>query len=146
VNYLRWSARIVARGRLRSQSEKSCHRFLEPIDSVVTQRSHQLHATFMNQSVKIWPQRETLSRAVRAFPMDGLVWRGSKLGTASCWIQRCRHPPGWEHEMKKMGRMEAPQMAVNDHAEHVRILSSVLEGIEGLRRRIQELQPDYQPA
>jgi hypothetical protein len=44
--------------------------------------------------------------------------------------------------MKKMGRMEAPQMAVNDHAEHVRILSSVLEGIEGLRRRIQELQPE----
>jgi hypothetical protein len=33
-------------------------------------------------------------------------------------------------------------MAVNDHAEHVRILSSVLEGIEGLRRRMQELQPE----
>jgi hypothetical protein len=38
--------------------------------------------------------------------------------------------------------MEAPQMAFNDHSEHVRILSSVLEGIEGLRRRMQELQPE----
>jgi hypothetical protein len=33
-------------------------------------------------------------------------------------------------------------MAVNDHAEHVRRLFSVLEGIEGLRRRMQELQPE----
>jgi hypothetical protein len=33
-------------------------------------------------------------------------------------------------------------MAFNDHAEHLRILSSVLEGIERLRRRMQELQPE----
>jgi hypothetical protein len=33
-------------------------------------------------------------------------------------------------------------MAFNDNAEHVRILSSVDKGIEGLRRRIQELQPE----
>ena len=33
-------------------------------------------------------------------------------------------------------------MAFNDSAEHVRILSSVREGIEGLRRRMQELQPE----
>ena len=38
--------------------------------------------------------------------------------------------------------MEVPQMAFNDNAEHVRILSSVREGIEGLRRRMQELQPE----
>ena len=33
-------------------------------------------------------------------------------------------------------------MAFNDNAEHVRILSSVHKGIEGLRRRMQELQPE----
>jgi hypothetical protein len=33
-------------------------------------------------------------------------------------------------------------MAFNDNAEHVRKLSSVREGIEGLRRRMQELQPE----
>jgi hypothetical protein len=33
-------------------------------------------------------------------------------------------------------------MAFNDNAEHVRILSSVRKGIEGLRRRMQELQPE----
>jgi hypothetical protein len=33
-------------------------------------------------------------------------------------------------------------MACNDHAEHVKILSSVRKGIEGLRRRMQELQPE----
>jgi hypothetical protein len=38
--------------------------------------------------------------------------------------------------------MEAPQMAFNDNAEHVRILSSVRKGIDGLRRRMQELQPE----
>jgi hypothetical protein len=38
--------------------------------------------------------------------------------------------------------MEVPQMAFNDNAEHVRKLSSVREGIEGLRRRMQELQPE----
>ena len=32
-------------------------------------------------------------------------------------------------------------MAFNDNAEHVRILSSVRKGIDGLRRRMQELQP-----
>ncbi len=30
----------------------------------------------------------------------------------------------------------------HDNAEHVRILSSVRKGIEGLRRRVQELQPE----
>jgi hypothetical protein len=38
--------------------------------------------------------------------------------------------------------MEVQQMAFNDSAEHVRVLSSVREGIEGLRRRMQELQPE----
>jgi hypothetical protein len=38
--------------------------------------------------------------------------------------------------------MEAPPMAFNDNAEHVRILSSVRKGIDGLRRRMQELQSD----
>jgi hypothetical protein len=38
--------------------------------------------------------------------------------------------------------MEVPQMAFNDNAEHVRILSSVRKGIEGLRRRMQEVQPE----
>jgi transcriptional regulatory protein LevR len=38
--------------------------------------------------------------------------------------------------------MEVPQMAFNDNAEHVRILSSVRKGIEGLRRRVQEVQPE----
>jgi hypothetical protein len=38
--------------------------------------------------------------------------------------------------------MEVPQMAFNDNAEHVRILTSVHKEIEGLRRRMQELQPD----
>jgi hypothetical protein len=33
-------------------------------------------------------------------------------------------------------------MAFNDNAEHVRILSSVRTAIEGLRRKIQELQPE----
>jgi hypothetical protein len=33
-------------------------------------------------------------------------------------------------------------MAFNDNAEHVRILSSVRKGIEGLRRRMQALQPE----
>ena len=33
-------------------------------------------------------------------------------------------------------------MAFNENAEHVRILSSVREGIEGLRRRMQKLQPE----
>jgi hypothetical protein len=33
-------------------------------------------------------------------------------------------------------------MAFNDNAEHVRILSSVRKGIDGLRRRMQELQPE----
>jgi hypothetical protein len=33
-------------------------------------------------------------------------------------------------------------MAFNDNAEHVRILSSVGKGIDGLRRRMQELQPE----
>ena len=33
-------------------------------------------------------------------------------------------------------------MAFNDNAEHVRILSSVRRGIDGLRRRMQELQPE----
>jgi hypothetical protein len=33
-------------------------------------------------------------------------------------------------------------MAFNDNAEHVRILSSVRKGIEGLRRRMEELQPE----
>jgi len=33
-------------------------------------------------------------------------------------------------------------MAFNDNAEHVRILSPVHEGIEGLRRRLEELKPD----
>jgi hypothetical protein len=37
---------------------------------------------------------------------------------------------------------ESPQMAFNDNAEHVRILSSVRKGIDGLRRRMQELQPE----
>jgi hypothetical protein len=32
-----------------------------------------------------------------------------------------------------------PQMAFNDNAEHVRILSLVREGMEGLRQRMQEL-------
>jgi len=41
-----------------------------------------------------------------------------------------------------MGSMEVPQMAFNDNAEHVRILTSVHKGIEGLRRRMQELQPE----
>jgi hypothetical protein len=40
------------------------------------------------------------------------------------------------------GVMEAPQMAFNDNAEHVRILSSVRKGIDGVRRRMQELQPE----
>jgi hypothetical protein len=33
-------------------------------------------------------------------------------------------------------------MAFNDNAEHVRILFSVRKGIERLRRRMQELQPE----
>jgi hypothetical protein len=33
-------------------------------------------------------------------------------------------------------------MAFNDNAEHVRILSAVRKGIEGLRRRMQALQPE----
>jgi hypothetical protein len=33
-------------------------------------------------------------------------------------------------------------MAFNDNAEHVRILTSVRKGIDGLRRRMQELQPE----
>ena len=33
-------------------------------------------------------------------------------------------------------------MAFNDNAEHVRILSSVRKGIEGLCRKMQELQPE----
>jgi hypothetical protein len=33
-------------------------------------------------------------------------------------------------------------MAFNDNAEHLRILSSVRKGIEGLRRRMRELQPE----
>jgi len=33
-------------------------------------------------------------------------------------------------------------MAFNDNAEHVRILAAVHKGIEGLRRRLQELQPE----
>jgi hypothetical protein len=41
-----------------------------------------------------------------------------------------------------MELMEVPQMAINDNAEHVRVLSLVREGIEGLRRRVQELQPE----
>jgi hypothetical protein len=45
------------------------------------------------------------------------------------------------HEAER-GVTEAPQMAFNDNAEHVRILSSVRKGIEGLRRRMQELQPE----
>jgi hypothetical protein len=46
--------------------------------------SRQLHATFMNRSVNIWPQRETLSRAV-SVPNGWVgqvavqVWRGSLL-------------------------------------------------------------------
>lgn len=32
-------------------------------------------------------------------------------------------------------------MAFNDNAEHVRILSSVHKGIEGIRRKIEELKP-----
>jgi hypothetical protein len=43
---------------------------------------------------------------------------------------------------KKQGVLEAPQMAFNDNAEHVRILTSVRKGVEGLRRRMQELQPE----
>jgi hypothetical protein len=33
-------------------------------------------------------------------------------------------------------------MAFNDNAEHVRILTSVRKGSDGLRRRMQELQPE----
>jgi hypothetical protein len=44
--------------------------------------------------------------------------------------------------LEEAGVMEAPQMAFNDNAEHVRILSSVRKGIDGLRRRMQDLQPD----
>jgi hypothetical protein len=33
-------------------------------------------------------------------------------------------------------------MAFNDNADNVRILSSIRDGIEGLRRRVQELQPE----
>jgi len=33
-------------------------------------------------------------------------------------------------------------MAFNDNAEPVRILSSVRKGVEGLRRRIEELKPE----
>jgi len=33
-------------------------------------------------------------------------------------------------------------MAINENAENVRILSSVGKGIEGLRRRLQDLQPE----
>jgi hypothetical protein len=44
--------------------------------------------------------------------------------------------------IEEAGVMEAPPMAFNDNAEHVRTLSSVRKGIDGLRRRMQELQPD----
>jgi hypothetical protein len=44
--------------------------------------------------------------------------------------------------IKEAGVREAPQMAFNDNAEHVRILSSVRKGIDGLHRRMQELQAD----
>jgi hypothetical protein len=44
--------------------------------------------------------------------------------------------------IEEAGVREAPQMAFNDNAEHVRILSSVRKGIDGLRRRMQELQSD----
>jgi hypothetical protein len=32
--------------------------------------SHRLRATFMNRSANIWPKRETLSSAIRAFSKD----------------------------------------------------------------------------
>jgi hypothetical protein len=44
--------------------------------------------------------------------------------------------------IEEAGVREAPQMAFNDNAEHVRILSSVRKGIDGLHRRMQELQSD----
>jgi hypothetical protein len=42
----------------------------------------------------------------------------------------------------KMDLTEVSKMAYNDNAEHVRILSSVREGIEMVHRRMQELQPE----
>src|SRR5262245_13905104 len=48
---------------------------------------------------------------------------------------RCSTELKWE-------AMEVSQMAFNDNAEHVRILSSVRAGIEELRCRMQELQPE----
>jgi hypothetical protein len=50
---------------------KRHHRFLEPIDSVVAATTRQLDATFMNRSPDMWPQRETLSSAVRAVAPEG---------------------------------------------------------------------------
>jgi hypothetical protein len=64
------------------------------------------------------------------------------------WSQnglKCRSPSaksGSIRHIEEAGVMEAPPMAFNDNAEHVRILSSVRKGIDGLRRRMQELQPD----
>ena len=33
-------------------------------------------------------------------------------------------------------------MAIDDNAESIRVLAQISKGIEGLRRRLQELQPD----
>jgi hypothetical protein len=49
---------------------KRHHRFLEPVHSVVAAITRQLDATFMNRLPDIWPQRETLSSAVRTFSKD----------------------------------------------------------------------------
>jgi hypothetical protein len=87
--------------------------------------------------------------------VDGLVWRGPNSGRLFAGATEIAHlriqgdlshtvicrVGGISHQVKSDFK-EAPQMAFNDHAEHVRILSSVHKGIEGLRRRMQELEPE----
>jgi hypothetical protein len=99
--------------------------------------SHQLRATFMNRSFNMWPKRATLSSAVGAFSKDEPVGKTHAQRRLNGF--ECRgHPRSWQmRHIEEAGVTEAPQMAFNDNAEHVRILSSVRKGIDGLRRRMQ---------